>query len=367
MTPRAIPQRIRVNHRLRQEDETIVMICSHGFRMNRLRAAAAWLTFALLAPASGGAQTAPYPAPVAPVPRSAAPQAAAPQTPPAATTTPAPAASAAPATGETAPAASSATGVGDLLVAPTRLILEGRTRTAELALVNIGDHPATYRISLTHMTMLESGDLKEIETPGPDEALSDSLIRYSPRQVVLDPHVVQTVRIQLRLPETLATGEYRTHLLFRGVPPADTVTSIDPKEKADGFRILLTPIYGVSIPLIIRHGDTAATVTMTEARIERAKSESEPPVVHVRLNRNGNRSVYGNITVRFTPKGGGKEQVVGMANGVAVYTPLPARIANIVLRPPAGVSLGAGTYRITYMDAEQVGGGLLAEAVLSAP
>src|ERR1700737_1174027 len=38
-------------------------------------------------------------------------------------------------------------GIGDLLVAPTRLIFEGRTRAAELTLINIGRQTATYRIS----------------------------------------------------------------------------------------------------------------------------------------------------------------------------------------------------------------------------
>jgi P pilus assembly chaperone PapD len=335
---------------------------SREFRMSRFQAAAAFATIMTLAATFAGAQTVAQSASVAP----AAQQTNKPQTPPV-TATAAPPVSAPDSEPNAPPAASSATGVGDLLVAPTRLILEGRTRTAELALVNIGDHPATFRISLTHMKMLESGDIKEIPNPGPDEILTDSLIRYSPRQVILDPHVVQTVRIQLRLPETLADGEYRTHLLFRGVPSTDAVAPIDPKEKTEGFRILLTPIYGVSIPIIIRHGDTTVAVTMSVPRLELSKSESELSVLHVTLNRTGTRSVYGNITVRFTPKGGGKEQVVGMANGVAVYTPLPARIANVVLRPPAGVNLSAGTYRVTYMDAEQVGGGLLAEALLSAP
>jgi hypothetical protein len=338
-----------------------VMSWSHEFRMSRFQAAATSAIFVALAAWSASAQTPAYPAPVAPAPPTSRPQ-----PPPVTTTTTVPPVSA-PESEPSAPTAASATGVGDLLVAPTRLILEGRTRTAELALVNIGDHPATFRISLTHMKMFESGDIKEIETPGPDEVLTDSLIRYSPRQVILDPHVVQTVRIQLRLPETLAAGEYRTHLLFRGVPSTDVVAPIDPKEKTEGFRILLTPIYGVSIPIIIRHGDTTVAVTMLEPRLEPWKLESGPSVLHVTLNRTGTRSVYGNITVRFTPKGGGKEQIVGMANGVAVYTPLPARIANVVLRPPAGVNLSAGTYRVTYMDAEQVGGGLLAEALLSAP
>ena len=45
-------------------------------------------------------------------------------------------------------------GVGDLLVAPTRLVLDGR-RGAEIILNNIGDEPATYRVSVEFRRMTE--------------------------------------------------------------------------------------------------------------------------------------------------------------------------------------------------------------------
>jgi P pilus assembly chaperone PapD len=267
-----------------------------------------------------------------------------------------------------APAAGAA-GVGDLLVAPTRVILEGRTRTAELALVNIGSQPATFRISLIHMQMTPDGNLKEIEKPGPEEDLADSLIRFSPRQVTLQPTVVQTIRVSLRVPENLAPGEYRTHLLFRGVPPPDTAPPIDPqKTETEGFRIRLTPIYGVSIPLIVRHGDTSAKATLSDVKLDLGRPEADGgPAVQLKVNRTGNRSVYGNLTARFTPKGG-KEQVVGLVNGIAVYTPLPSRSTTLPLHPPAGVNLANGRLRVSYVDAEQTAGGTtLAEAELAVP
>ena len=37
---------------------------------------------------------------------------------------------------------------GDLVVAPTRIVFEGRTRTAQISLLNRGSAAATYRISL---------------------------------------------------------------------------------------------------------------------------------------------------------------------------------------------------------------------------
>ena len=46
-------------------------------------------------------------------------------------------------------------GVGDLLVAPTRIVLDGR-KGAEIILNNIGDEPATYRVSVEFRRMTEA-------------------------------------------------------------------------------------------------------------------------------------------------------------------------------------------------------------------
>ena len=56
---------------------------------------------------------------------------------------------------------SAGAGVGDLLVAPTRLVLDGR-KGAEIILNNIGDEPATYRVSVEFRRMTEKGDLVDV-------------------------------------------------------------------------------------------------------------------------------------------------------------------------------------------------------------
>lgn len=257
--------------------------------------------------------------------------------------------------------AANAAGVGDLLVAPTRVILNARKRTAELALINIGNTPATYRVSLVHMQMLESGELKEAKEPPPGEQFADSLLRFAPRQVTLEPHVAQTVRVQLRLPADLSAGEYRAHMLFQSVPPAETTTAPQPSEPPQsGFNIRLTPVYGVSIPVIVRSGSTSVAASITDLQLA---SNGE---LTFRLHRTGNQSVYGNVTIRFQPRGG-KEQVVGIVNGMAVYTPLTSRMASVALQPPAGVTLSHGRLRVTYTDAEGNAGEVLAGAELEIP
>ena len=59
--------------------------------------------------------------------------------------------------GLTAPAGAA----GDLLVAPTRIVLDG-PRGAEVVLNNIGSAPATYRISLELRRMRADGSLEDI-------------------------------------------------------------------------------------------------------------------------------------------------------------------------------------------------------------
>ena len=91
---------------------------------------------------------------------------------------------------------------------------------------------------------------------------SRTLIRYSPRQVTLEPRVAQTVRVQLRLPADLPPGEYRSHLLFRAVPSAEAAPPTT--SPAAELSIQLTAIYGISIPVIVRHGETSVTTTLSE-------------------------------------------------------------------------------------------------------
>lgn len=233
-------------------------------------------------------------------------------------------------------------GPGDLLVAPTRIVFEGRQRSAELTLVNTGARAATYRISFTQLRMGEDGGTKEIETPGPGERFADNLVRYSPREVTLEPGIAQTVRMQVRKPADLEPGEYRSHLRFRAVPSPEAAA----KDAPEGVSIQLVPIYGVSVPVIVRHGETSAAVTLESPELLPASGETTP-ILRVRMTRTGNQSIYGNFTVTFTPAGG-KPRVVGLADGVAVYTPNPVRVIGIPLRPPPDTILRNGLLHVTY-------------------
>ena len=96
-----------------------------------------------------------------------------------------------------AAAAPASAGIGDLLVAPTRIVLDGR-KGAEVILNNIGDEPATYRISVEFRRMTPDGSLVDVPEPTAEDKLAEDMIVYAPRRVTLAPHQPQSVRVTAR-------------------------------------------------------------------------------------------------------------------------------------------------------------------------
>lgn len=256
--------------------------------------------------------------------------------------------------------------LADLMLHPTRIVFEKNQRAAQLELVNNGTEPATYRISLVNRRMSEVGEFSGIDTPAPGEQFADGLLRYSPRQVTVAPGVGQVVRIMLRKPADLVPGEYRSHLQFDKLPDAKGATSIEAVGANDKeVGVLLTALIGASIPVIVRHGETNANVSLSQLELQRVGTDQKQLLL-LQMNRTGNRSVYGDLTVSFIPQGG-SEQVVAKVGGVAVYTPNPIRHAKLALQPPPGLVLARGTLRVTYRERPEAGGKLLSEATLALP
>jgi len=253
---------------------------------------------------------------------------------------------------------------GDLMVLPTRVVFDSKTRSAELMLINIGKKAATYRISFVHLRMNETGAFEAVVKPLPGEQFVDDLVRFTPRQIVMQPRVSQTVRLQLRKPADLATGEYRSHLVFRAID--NESSSVEEQKPTDGLDIRLKPIYGVSIAVIVRQGDTSATTTVSEIQLQPASENSPQPKLVAKISREGNRSVYGDIEVSFSHKSGG-HQLIGKLNGMAVYTPNTNRIISIPLKLPDNLSLEKGLLTLTYKQRQDESSSTLASGTLELP
>jgi fimbrial chaperone protein len=255
----------------------------------------------------------------------------------------------------------------DLMLFPLRVVFEKDQRSAQVELVNQGKTPATYRISVVNRRMGETGEFIVITEPGPGEQFAEPMLRYSPRQVTIAPGGAQTVRILLRKPPELPAGEYRSHLQFDRVADASGSNSVEElgKDKSGGVGVVLSALVGASIPVIVRHGDTQAQAALRNLVFHAAGSE-KGAAVSFDILRDGNRSVYGDISVKFTSKEGVSQSLL-KASGVAVYVPNTLRKARMPLTVRDGTVLSGGTLNVSYRERAEAGGGLLAESSLTLP
>lgn len=176
---------------------------------------------------------------------------------------------------------------GNLLVTPTRVIFSGRTRSAELILKNIGAKRTTYRLDVIDFEIDESGNM----TASEDFADSaKSMLRFSPRQVTLEPGTMQKVKLLLRKSSSLANGEYRSHLKFQALPDQSIGADVEASTTSEGLSVKLIPLIGLSIPVVAQHGELSTKLGLT------AKKSGNK--IHATLTRSGERSVFGDIMLR---------------------------------------------------------------------
>lgn len=249
--------------------------------------------------------------------------------------------------------APAAAGIGDLLVAPTRIILDGR-KGAEIVLNNIGEEPATYRVSVEFRRMTEDGDLVDVTEPSATDKTTEDMIVYAPRKVALAPHEPQAIRIAARPPQGLPDGEYRLHMLFRAIPPANPV--VQPAGDAaqpKGVHFQITPVYGVTIPVIVRLGNLQVTAGIANVHLEK---KGENPFVSLDLSRSGSRSTFGEVRVLRA----GVKDPVAIQKGVAVYTEVQRRHVSVPINPAYKGEVG-GPVTVQYVETFDDGNHVIAE------
>lgn len=253
----------------------------------------------------------------------------------------------------------------ELMLHPTRVVFDKNDRAAQVELINNSRDAATYRITPVNRRMTEDGRFEPVAAPLAGELFADQMLRYSPRQITLQPGTAQTVRLMLRKPALLPEGEYRSHLHFEKLPAAAGSTSIEAQGKPGDIGVKLNALVGASMPVIVRHGAVQATVSLSRLALHKAEA-GRAPMLALQFDRSGNGSVYGDLQVTFTPQGGAP-QVLATAGGIAVYSPNTVRRATLPLQVPQGVALAGGTLEAVFHQRADAGGAVLARAALPLP
>ena len=254
-----------------------------------------------------------------------------------------------------------------VMVLPTRVTFENGDNYATIRLINTEDESVTYRIIFIQSKMNENGKIERINTPSNKEQriaamMAQDLIRYSPRQVTLPANETQLVRLQLNKSANLNDGEYRSRLLFQEIPSINESEEIITEEREE-FSIQLEVIFGVSIPVIVRNGETSAEVELTEFNLIKDEEDGKLTEMSFEIIRKGNQSVYGDLEVKYISEDG-IERIIGRLRRVGVYTDINSREINFSLTNTENINLETGKIIVIYKQPPEEGNKILATAEL---
>ncbi len=278
--------------------------------------------------------------------------------------------------GETAeatePPAGSVGGFGDVNLFPKRIVIEGRRQIATVGLYNKTANEGDYEIKVVDMAMTPEGQLLAFNNGLSDQMkasvkTASPFLRYSPRRVTLRGSDSQVVRIMARASSDLPPGEYRSHFNVTAIPRDETSGfSIDDAvndTEQSGIGVTIRPRFGISIPIIVRVGETTLDVGVREAALLTAQDGSQ--AVGIILTRSGTRSAFGDITVTTA----GADVPVTVAKGVGIYPEIGERQVILPVNPELDRSfLTSGrTLKITYVDDDFEPGATLAEHTITIP
>lgn len=251
---------------------------------------------------------------------------------------------------------------GNLLVAPIRVTFDDSKQREDLNLSNIGKDTAVYLISFVHYRMLEDGGFQQLSDTDPlPTPRSDTYLRVVPRRVTLAPGESQLVRLQYRRDANMKDGEYRSHLYFRA-DKNTTPLGIEDAGDTTKLSVSITPIFGISIPIIVRKGNSTLTVNMSDLSVKTVNDTVSN--LSVTINRVGNMSAYGTLEATYVSETG-SQVVVGLANGVGIYTELDKRKYTLPLKLKPGMK--GGKLFVRFLTPRDAGAKELAQAEIKLP
>jgi hypothetical protein len=193
--------------------------------------------------------------------------------------------------------------------------------------------------------MNADGLFETISQPDSGQRFADKYFRFFPRNIVLGPNEAQSIKMQLINTSSLEPGEYRSHIYLRAEPDKRPYGEVEPGTDSNSISVNLVAVFGINIPVIIRVGESTTQVSVSQAAL--VWNADSVPSIKITFNRTGNMSVYGDISVDHISLQG-KITRIGVAKGMALYTPNLVRNFHLLLDKNRAVDYHKGRLRITY-------------------
>ncbi len=255
------------------------------------------------------------------------------------------------------------TAQADMLISPTRVLMDDSNRSTTLTLRNPSDGWRTYRLRWQDKRAKESGGYSMI-TEGEDWPSAKEMVRHSPRQISVGPGENQTVRFSWRPPADLPGGEYRSHLLLEVIPDiSEPIATMGTKAPRDGVGVQVYMQMSFSIPVVVRHNTEAPQVSLSDVKAVPAK-DGKHMGLDLTFSRTGNASSYGRVVVEMQRNSDSPVEQIGEYRELSIFHELDKRKISVPLRD-ANIPEGAWV-RIAYQGLKEYQGILWTEKVFQA-
>lgn len=242
----------------------------------------------------------------------------------------------------------------NLLISPTRVVFSDKERSENVVIINQGAATATYRVEMVINKQDASGGYERLERQKDNLSglfLADDMIRFSPRQVTLEPGARQTIRMSLRKPDNLAKGEYRAHLGFIQLPDA---VALDRDPNASRMQVFMLTSF--TIPVQVWQGSVDVKASIKSAAITAEVDEPSKPNqkqwgVKVVLNRTGTFSSFGKLNIYWKPNAQSEYGLLNFIDNASLYREVNTREITVSLGQDKPMS---GYYKVEYEGAKEL-------------
>lgn len=242
-----------------------------------------------------------------------------------------------------------------IMLHPTRVIIDNRYKSGKVSVVNTANSKVKYRVRTIFYRETNEGRLEPASSLTDQERLIQKMLRFSPRQAVLNPKERQTIRLQFRKNGAVPDGEYRIHLNVFPVPDPQIKKSplqtSQPHPQGES-SIKINFLVGLSIPVVIRNGDLwveAEPVACTNS----ISKDGQKKVLKVNVQRRGSRSAIIDIAAYHSLGHDlGNRVLIGELKGVVIYPEYTEKEFEIPIDDKTLPALNKGIIRIELKDSE---------------
>jgi P pilus assembly chaperone PapD len=219
-----------------------------------------------------------------------------------------------------------------VLIAPTAVFIDARTRAASLMVVNPNDQPAEIEIgTLFGYPVTDSAGqlvLRTVEQPDSAMPSAAAWVRPFPRRMTLPPHVQQTVRLLVSPPPGLPDGEYWARLVVTargGQLPITQATD------TGSVRVGLSVEVRTILPVLYRKGKQQGGITLSSLTTER---RGDSLLVRAHVERTGTAAALGTARGELVDSTGTVRATFSAP--VSAYYAIDPRFALGLTAVPAG-------------------------------